>query len=209
MMQKGAISLFGYSGHAYVAADIFNATGHQIGGYLTAEPAVKNPYNLDYLGFEENTDDLDRIAGKPYFVAVGDNFIRRKISEVCARFFNYPPVSAVHPSSAISTTATIGSGVMVGTHTAVNACARIGNGVICNTAAVIEHECRIGNFAHIAPGTVLCGNVTIGENTLVGAGSVVIPGITVGKNVTIGAGTVVTKNIPDNMKVVGNPQRFI
>jgi acetyltransferase-like isoleucine patch superfamily enzyme len=49
----------------------------------------------------------------------------------------------------------------------------------------------------------------VGENSFVGAKSVIRENITIGKNVIIGAGSVVVKDIPDNVKVVGNPARFI
>lgn len=43
-----------------------------------------------------------------------------------------------------------------------------------------------------------------------GRGSVVInPGIHIGNNVVIGSGSVVTKDIPDNVIVVGNPAKVI
>lgn len=51
--------------------------------------------------------------------------------------------------------------------------------------------------------------VTIGNNVWVGGNVVINPGITIGNNVVIGAGSVVTKDIPDNVIVVGNPCRII
>ena len=91
----------------------------------------------------------------------------------------------------------------------INPLVKIGNGVICNTACVIEHECIINDYVHIAPGAILCGNVTVGEGSFIGAGAVVKQGVTIGKNVIVGAGTVVIKDIVDNTKVIGNPQRII
>ena len=49
----------------------------------------------------------------------------------------------------------------------------------------------------------------VGEGTFIGANSVIKQGVTIGKNVVIGAGSVIIKDIEDNKKVVGNPQRFI
>jgi sugar O-acyltransferase (sialic acid O-acetyltransferase NeuD family) len=98
---------------------------------------------------------------------------------------------------------------MISPNVTINALAKIGIGAICNTYSIIEHECIIGDFAHIAPGAVLCGNVKVGENSFVGAKSVIRENITIGKNVIIGAGSVVVKDIPDNVKVVGNPARII
>jgi acetyltransferase-like isoleucine patch superfamily enzyme len=43
----------------------------------------------------------------------------------------------------------------------------------------------------------------------IGAGSTILCGITIGENAMIGAGSVVTKDVPDNMTVVGNPATII
>ncbi len=51
--------------------------------------------------------------------------------------------------------------------------------------------------------------VTIGDNVWIGGSTTILPGVTVGNNVVIGAGSVVTKDIPDNVVVVGNPARII
>ena len=51
--------------------------------------------------------------------------------------------------------------------------------------------------------------VTIGDNVWIGGNAVIMPGVTIGNNVVIGGGSVVTKDIPDNVIVVGNPCRVI
>ncbi len=203
------IALFGYSGHAYVVIDIFKSNKKQIVGYFTSSPVENNPYGLDYLGFETNPSDLDKILGSPYFVAVGYNQVREKITITVQNYLQYPPLNAIHKNASVSKTAAVGNGVVIGDHVVVNACSILGNGVICNTGSIIEHECIIGDFTHIAPGVVLCGNVKVGKSTLIGAGSAIIPNITIGDNVVIGAGTTVIRDIPANSKVVGKPQRFI
>ncbi|PIA15414.1 maltose O-acetyltransferase [Coemansia reversa NRRL 1564] len=51
--------------------------------------------------------------------------------------------------------------------------------------------------------------VKIGNNVWVGGGAIIMPGVTIGNGVTIGAGAVVTKDVPDNVVVVGNPARIV
>ncbi|KAJ2309551.1 hypothetical protein H4S02_009855, partial [Coemansia sp. RSA 2611] len=51
--------------------------------------------------------------------------------------------------------------------------------------------------------------VKIGDGVWVGGGAVILPGVTIGDGVTIGAGSVVTKDVPDNVVVVGNPARIV
>ncbi|KAI9481846.1 transferase hexapeptide repeat protein [Coemansia mojavensis] len=51
--------------------------------------------------------------------------------------------------------------------------------------------------------------IKIGNNVWVGGGAIIMGGVTIGNGVTIGAGSVVTKDIPDNVVVVGNPARIV
>lgn len=53
------------------------------------------------------------------------------------------------------------------------------------------------------------GLVDIEDGVFIGAGSTILPNVRIGKNSIIGANTVVTKNIPQNVVVVGNPAKII
>ena len=204
--QDKHIVLIGYSGHSFVVLEIFRAMGRTVSAYCELSEKEHNPYNLDYAGNENEARVIEQLKAAECFVSIGDNQLRRKSYEK-ADAAALSIINAIHPSAIISETATFGNGVMVAAGVIINAQSRIGNGVICNTGSIIEHECRIGDFAHIAPGAVLCGNVSVGEGSFIGANSVIRQGITIGKNVLIGAGTVVTKDVPDNSRLIGNPQR--
>ncbi len=203
------VFLFGYSGHARVVCDIFLSRGYDLAGYFTESSVENNPYELLYCGFEEESGSLAIIKNHSYFVAVGSNSIRKKISATLFNQTGINPCNALAVSAVLSPKIQMGNGVMAGPASIINSGSTIGNGVICNTASIIEHECNIGDYVHVAPGAILCGNVTVGENSFIGAGSVIKEGIIIGKNVTIGAGTVVLQNIEDGKIVVGNPQRII
>ena len=200
------IALIGYSGHAFVAADIFLSMGKTVAAYCDNDEKSFNPFSLKFLGSDSDKSVIELLKSYDYFIAVGDNTIRRKISEWLANQLG-DSINAVHTSSVISASATIGNGVFIAANVTINPLSKIGNGVICNTSCSIDHECVIGDFVHIAPGAVLCGNVTIGENSFVGANAVIRQGITIGKNVMIGAGAVVVKNISDHSTVIGNPHK--
>jgi UDP-2-acetamido-3-amino-2,3-dideoxy-glucuronate N-acetyltransferase len=43
----------------------------------------------------------------------------------------------------------------------------------------------------------------------IGAGAVILPGVTIGERAMVGAGAVVTRDVPDDVVVVGNPARVI
>jgi sugar O-acyltransferase (sialic acid O-acetyltransferase NeuD family) len=202
------IALIGYSGHAYVAADIFLSNGNNPVAYCDNEEKSFNPFSLKYLGKDADASTIQLLKDYHYFIAVGDNEIRRKIFNRLTTELGLP-VNAIHASAVIAPSAELGNGVFVAANVAINPLVKIGDGVICNTSCSIDHECIVGDFAHIAPGAVLCGNVKVGENSFVGANAVVRQGITIGKNVMIGAGAVIVKDIADNTTVVGNPHKSL
>jgi len=51
--------------------------------------------------------------------------------------------------------------------------------------------------------------IVIGDNVWIGGGAIVLPGVTVGRNAVVGAGAVVTRDVPDDVVVVGNPARIV
>jgi sugar O-acyltransferase (sialic acid O-acetyltransferase NeuD family) len=199
--------LIGYSGHAFVVYGIFTAAGKKIAGYCDVAEKEYNPFGLQYFGTENSETGLDAIKANGYFIAVGDNLLRKKIYDDLQKN-NLLSANAIHPSAVIDAKASIAEqGVMIAANVTINPLAFIATGAICNTGCIIEHECVVGEFAHIGPGAVLCGNVKIGSGTFVGANAVIKQGITVGKNAMIGAGAVVVKDVPDNITVIGVPAK--
>lgn len=202
------IALIGYSGHAYVAFEIFFSQGQIVSAYTEVEEKPNNPYVLKWLGNENDSAVIEKLKGYDYFVSIGDNALRQKISNKLITEIALPQ-NALHKSAIISRSMNAGHGNMFAPRVVINPQVKIGNGVICNTGSIIEHECTIGDYVHIAPGAILCGNVSVGHGSFIGAGAVVKPGVKIGNNVIVGSGTVVISDIPDNKKVVGNPQRMI
>ncbi|MBK8519612.1 MAG: acetyltransferase [Ferruginibacter sp.] len=199
--------LIGYSGHAFVVYGIFKAAGKKVTGYCDVAEKEYDPFSLPYFGTENSETGLQSIEANGYFIAIGDNGLRKKIYEGLQKD-NLQSSNAIHPSAVIDASANIASGgVMIAANATINPLASIATGAICNTGCIIEHECMVGEFAHIGPGAVLCGNVKVGAGGFVGANAVIRQGITIGSNAVIGAGAVVVKDVPDNATVMGVPAK--
>ena len=115
----------------------------------------------------------------------------------------------IHKKALISKGAKIGRGVIINSNSVINSSAKIGDNVVVSSGTIIEHDCIIGSHTFFGPGVNLGGGVVIGEKCLLGIGSIILPKVEIGENVTIGAGSVVTKNVPDNLWVIGNPGRVV
>jgi sugar O-acyltransferase (sialic acid O-acetyltransferase NeuD family) len=204
MIKQGVI--FGYSGHAYVVLDMLETSQYNIIGYYDSEEKELNPFNLQYLGNEQDENTLKQFKDYDAFIGIGDNKTRSIVYKKLVNQNQCVP-ALIHKQSLVSLHTVIGFGSVVMAGAVINAIAKIGNAVIINSSSIIEHECIIADYAHIAPGAVLAGNVIVGEYAFVGANAVVKQGIKIGAGSVIGAGAVVTKNVPDGFLVYGNPAK--
>ena len=197
------IAFFGYSGHAFVCIEISQLLKFNIIGYYDQEKKYNDPYNLRHLGYI-----TDVVKSNLYFIAIGDNSIRKSIFEILnQKKCNF--TSLVHPYTSISQNAQIKNSTLISAGVILNCFVQIGLGCIINTGAIIEHESKIEDFVHIAPGVVIAGNVYIGSGTFIGANSVIKQGVKITRNCIIGAGSVVINDINESGTYVGNPARLI
>ena len=204
--QNKPVAVIGYSGHGFVAIDILQNRGYTVSSYCDREGKDYNPFSLQYLGEEDDNTAIEWFRENAYFISIGDNIIREKVYQQLTSVAG-KPVNAIHTGTVIAKSVKLQDGIMIAAGAIINPLSVIGSGVICNTSCSIDHECIVDDFAHIAPGAILCGNVRVGKRSFIGAGAVIRQGITVGNDVMIGAGCIVVKDVPDNMVMIGNPQK--
>jgi sugar O-acyltransferase (sialic acid O-acetyltransferase NeuD family) len=115
----------------------------------------------------------------------------------------------IHPTAQVSSTTPIGEGSIVGAGTIIAAAGSIGRHTIINRGCLIGHHAAVGDYVTVSPGANIAGRTTIGDGSYIAMGAIVLDGITIGKNVIVGAGALVTKDVPDNVQVVGLPARIV
>lgn len=204
------VIVIGAGGHGQVVADIL----------LAAQPAS----DIELIGYvDDNTSlrgesflgvpvlggiaDLPHMDHQGVIIAIGNNRVRHhlaaRLQEQGETF-----VTAIHPTAILGVGVGIGPGSMICAGVVVNTGTHIGSQVILNTGCILDHHNDIGDTAHIGPGARLAGEVTIGEGTLVGVGATILPQRQVGAWSIVGAGAVVTRNVPDDVTVVGVPAKL-
>lgn len=196
------IYLYGASGHAKVIVDILKSTNKRIAGVFDDDTSLKKFLDLKVLGLFDYslfTNDSKLI------ISIGDNLIRKSI----ANKLNINYHTAVHKSTVVSNSASIGFGSVVMANCVINSNAVVGNHCIINSSSVIEHDCTLDDFVHISPNATLTGNIHVGEGSHIGAGVTILPNLSIGKWCKIGAGAVVLNDLPDNCVAVGNPAKII
>ncbi len=123
--------------------------------------------------------------------------------------FGIPFVNLIHPSVRVSQTAVLGEGIVVGIGSQIGKGSIIGNHVFINRGTLIGSDCRIMDYSVISTGANIAGGASIGSRTYVGIGAIILQHTTIGELCVIGAGSMVTRNLPDRVKVIGNPAEII
>lgn len=199
---RNKLIIIGAGGHGKVVANIAMLNGYKEIYFLDDDTSKNYIGKYQIIG---TTKDINRYKNEyDFFIAIGNNQIRKKISMLLLDN-NIKPVSLIHPSAVIDDTVQIGYGVVVMANAVINADTMIGNNVIINTASSIDHDCIINDYVHISPGVHIAGNVHIGEKSWLCIGSTIINNITVGADIIVGAGSVVIQNILESGIYVGIP----
>jgi sugar O-acyltransferase (sialic acid O-acetyltransferase NeuD family) len=161
------------------------------------------------LTTKEEVQEVFKKYGNSYCIGVGG--IKNKL-----KLINLFDCYGGELNSAISSKSFIGSyNVNIGKGSIIFPGVKISNSVSLGKAclvyynSVITHECVIGDFCEISPSVNVLGKVTIGNKVWLGSNSTVMPKIKIGNNVTVGAMALVTKNVKDNITVVGIPAKRI
>ena len=206
-MDKPVI-IFGSTGLANSALDIFESNGIEVYGFLEDNKNLHTTQinNIPILGATDDHGFLKLIGQKcEAFIATDDNSLRKKYVEYLKESRKVMPMNAVHPSAIISKTSSIGHGNFINACVILSNDTKIGQHNVMNSKVLLEQEVEVSDFVQIGAGSIINAKVKIEEGAFVGSGVTVVAGVSIGKNARIGAGSVVVENIEKNQTVFGNP----
>ncbi|QKT04810.1 acetyltransferase [Ectothiorhodospiraceae bacterium 2226] len=201
------LHILGAGGHGKVVADAALAAGmaDEIVFYDDRFPTLTTVGAWPVVGRLEDVPEGGRDLA---VVALGDNALRMRIIQQLAER-DASLARVVHPSAAISRSATLGEGSVVLAQAVVGPDAELGRGCIVNSGATVDHDCRLGEGVHVAPGAHLGGAVVVGRETWIGLGASVIEGLRIGERCLVAAGAAVVHDLPDQSRVGGVPAKAL
>ena len=142
-----------------------------------------------------------------FVLGVGDPFIRYSLAQKFLAL-NGEMVSIISPYSRVGNhNVLLGRGLNVMTGAIITNDVAIGEGTLINAGCSIHHDTRIGIYCEISHGVRVTGRCAMGDFCSIGTGAVLIPKVRLGNNVVVAAGAVVTRDVGNDIQVVGIPAR--
>ena len=209
---ENPVIIFGANPVGRAAKEIFEGNGNVVYGFLDDNKDLhgKEIDNVSILGSTDDDGFLKLIGKKcEAFVATDDNKMRKSQVKTLQEIRHVQPVNAIHRSSIIASSASLGHGNFVDAGVIIGAGTEIKSHCILNPRAVVGVECSIGDFVQIGAGSVINSNVTIQDEAFIGSGAVIVSGVTIGKGARVGAGSVVIRTVKDGETVFGNPAQKV
>lgn len=205
---KNKVLILGTGWLARDIADLLeDIPNYELGGFVVDQPPFER--GIEIFGkpiyWIDELEDLDNSYRA--VCALGSmkkiNIIR-KVNEMGIPFINL-----IHPTVQISRTVTMGEGVIISSGVHIAAFTSIGNHVFINRASIISHEVSIGDYSFVSAGANISCHVNIKQSSFIGIGAIILGHLSVGEKSIVGSGSLVTRDVPDRVKVVGNPAIII
>lgn len=200
--------ILGTGTYAVKQADMISEIpGYKVAGFVENMEPARCRETLEGLPIIW-VDDVAELAQSHWAVcALSTTHRSRFVDQVTAH--GIPFATVVSPKASVSSSSSLGEGTIVSANAVISARARLGRHVLVDSGALIGHHTEIGDYVTVGLGAKIAGCSYIGRATYVAMGAVVLERIKVGNRSLVGAGAVVTKDVPDNVQVMGVPARIV
>lgn len=206
-MEKPVI-IFGASGIAKAALEIFNSNNIIVYGFLDDNEELHNT-EINTVSVLGATDDhgFTKLIGQKCeaFVATDDNTLRKDYVDYLTETRKVMPTNAVHQNAVISDSFSIEHGNFINAGVILSNDSKMGSHNIINSRSIIEQEVEIGSFVQVGAGSIINTKVKIEDEVFIGSGVTVVAGVTIHKGARVGAGSVVVGDVEAGQTVFGNP----
>lgn len=198
-MSDRPVFIIGSGGHAEVIASFL--AGRHI-RFLVEDAA--GPNRIRQADFFANAT----LPEGDYFIAIGDNAIRRRYFDRIATLGGALP-PCIAPNAWVAADARLGRGTFIGAGAVIMAGATIGDNAIVNTLSSIDHHTQLGADSQVTVGVSIGSQLRIGQGCYFGMKSCALPRIEIGDRVQVMAGAVVVRSVEAGALVGGSPARVM
>lgn len=180
-------------------------------GFVDKELSERANCRLDIVttddGFAEFASRFPLLA---VVIPIGSPNLKKKIHENIKNIDNIIFPNIIHPNTDVDIShVRMGKGNIICNGVSCTVDIEIGNFNLINLNCTIGHDVSIGDYNVINPLSSISGNIIINDSSLIGTGASILQGLEVGSESTVGAGAVVTKNVVNNVTVVGVPAKVV
>lgn len=176
----------------------------KIKGFLSDGPS-----QIESMGYPKVLNTVagyDVKEGDVFFCAIGNVKDRKKTVEIIlakgGKFINL-----IHPSSIISPSAKIGTGVAIKAFCSVASDVFISDFTYIQSSVIIGHDVRIGQFCQVNSFSFFAGNCNINNLCTINAGAKLVQKTVVEEEAIVGMGSVVLTRVKKGTTVFGIPAK--
>ncbi len=191
--------------------------------------ALIDPYVI--IGYPVRSKTKEMISSANEIITTESAYDRVSIGSTIGKYCHIRSFTTVYEDSILENRVETGTNVIIREKCIVGSGSIIGSGTILDSKVKIGQNARIQSNNFIPPEIILGNNVFLGpgvkfandkypvssklvttiveDDVAIGIGAIILSGITIGKGSVIGAGTLVTKDVDEDMVMMGSPARKV